>query len=112
MYKHQTNIISKELQRRAIDLTPIGLQSVAWSLKDSIKLLEDLRQCIILGGDLYSRTSNGITPMAENWSYEPEGSLGDALNSGQAARDYLSNALTWGQGKDIVVDLVVQLPKH
>ena len=75
--------ILKDLASQAKSLESLGLQEVAWTKQDALRLIQclDEQKIAILGGDVYNRTLSGrLTPAYENWFCE--------RCEGEALRDY------------------------
>ena len=70
--------IPDDLKSRAIELSPMGFNELAWERGDAIVLLNSLRgtNTIILGGDVLKRVENNWKHNYDNWHFDPS-----ALNS-------------------------------
>ena len=79
----QSMQIPEELKTRSIDLAPLGLNELGWTKTDALELLTHLQHgfCIVLGGDVLSRTQDGWQHNYDNWHFNPDSSQSQERNS-------------------------------
>ena len=102
---------SKQLQEEAISLGQLSIPGYAWSIQGTRKVLEWINQStetVVLGGDLYLLKGDKITPMRENWYYEPKGEAEDHAESIERALAALDAYEKYKEHESIIVDLVVR----
>jgi hypothetical protein len=107
--------IKKDTIESPIDLADLGINSYAWSVQETINLLNWLdrhTKLIVLGGDLllsntHALDSEKVEFMNENWYYEPTQNDDDHQKSIQKAITYLEGFKSSPVYDRIIVDLVV-----
>jgi hypothetical protein len=83
--------IPKNIQEKAIDLTSIGLNEVAWQKGDALLLLDyfDTNSVFVLGGDVLTLQDGTYQHNYDNWFFEKN--EGNAKDSVQKAKIYISD---------------------
>ena len=74
---------------RAIDLSIIGVNELAWNYSDSLEILDNLleQNIIIYGGDVLKIDGDRIAYTYDNWYYEGD----NYIKSYDKAKDYIIN---------------------
>ena len=104
------NSLTEELKQKAVNLEGMGINSYAWSLRDTSQILEVIgrehSELIVLGGDVLLREADSIKFTYAMWSYDPV-DFNDHERSVRMAREYLEQFQTRPNADNILVDLVV-----
>lgn len=81
----------KFIINRAIDLSIIGVNELAWNYSDSLEILDNLleQNIIIYGGDVLKIDGSGIAYTYDNWYYEGD----NYIKSYDKAKDYIIKLL-------------------
>lgn len=111
MYIDELRNLPEDAQHKAVSLDRIGLVSFAWKLEDALEILDEIKEYVVLGGDLYELRDSTFMPMIENWSYQPTSSPSNITDSVRVVKEYVQKALIWSKGKDVYVDIVVVSPQ-
>ena len=84
-----TNFIKKDLLNRAINLSHLGVNELAWKYEDALHVLDELvnKNVIIVGGDVLEKQENTIDYTYDNWYYNGN----NLQDSFKQAKEYITN---------------------
>lgn len=114
MYTTDQINLPKSLLDVAISLDSIGLDSFAFSLEDTLKVIklleEDYPDIIILGGDILVYGEKKVECFFACWDYEIEKTKNittTASESRKRARDYLQQFDSHPEKEKILIDMII-----
>lgn len=100
-----TDYIKEDSINKAVDLSQIGINELAWGCIDIFRVLEELvdRNTIILGGDVFYDKNNKINHTYDNWYYNGNNSQ-ESFNQ---AKNYITNYCL-KNGEDYYFSIIVK----